>query len=112
VLDIFDLTSDAFNVFPRRYVFTFFLDVAADKSGYKSSEDVNDKRKAATIIPVIHSADCGAMALRTATTKSLQDRAYRSVDLISDVLPFGRLWYGEPDNAIGYRMHIGHHMVL
>ena len=30
------------------------------------------------------------------------------VDLISDVLPFGRLWYGEPNaisNAIGYAMH-------
>jgi hypothetical protein len=30
----------------------------------------------------------------------------RGVDLISDVLPFGRLWYGEPDaanNAIGLR---------
>ena len=29
----------------------------------------------------------------------------RSVDLVSDVLPFGRLWYGEPNaisNAIGY----------
>jgi hypothetical protein len=29
----------------------------------------------------------------------------RGADLISDVLPFGRLWYGEPDaisNAIGY----------
>ena len=26
---------------------------------------------------------------------------HRSVDLISDALPFGRLWYGEP-NAIGY----------
>jgi hypothetical protein len=25
----------------------------------------------------------------------------RGFDLISDVLPFGRLWYGEP-NAIGY----------
>ena len=28
----------------------------------------------------------------------------RGVDLISDALPFGRLWYGEPDavsNAIG-----------
>jgi hypothetical protein len=22
---------------------------------------------------------------------------HRGVDLISDVLPFGRLWYGEPD---------------
>ena len=32
----------------------------------------------------------------------------RGVDLISDVLPFGRLWYGEPNavaNAIGYGMH-------
>jgi hypothetical protein len=30
---------------------------------------------------------------------------HHSVDLISDVLPFGRLWYGEPNavsNAIGY----------
>jgi hypothetical protein len=29
----------------------------------------------------------------------------RGFDLISDVLPFGRLWYGEPDavrNATGY----------
>jgi len=30
---------------------------------------------------------------------------HRGVDLISDVLPFGRLWYAEPNaisNAIGY----------
>ena len=30
---------------------------------------------------------------------------HRGVDLISDALPFGRLWYGEPNaisNAIGY----------
>ena len=30
---------------------------------------------------------------------------HRGVDLISDALPFGRLWYAEPDavsNAIGY----------
>jgi hypothetical protein len=29
----------------------------------------------------------------------------RGVDLISDTLPFGRLWYGEPDavsNVVGY----------
>ena len=30
---------------------------------------------------------------------------HRGVDLISDALPFGRLWYGEPDNAIGYAEH-------
>jgi hypothetical protein len=29
----------------------------------------------------------------------------RGIDLISDVLPFGRLWYDTPDNAIGYAMH-------
>ena len=31
-----------------------------------------------------------------------------AVDLISDVLPFGRLWYGKPNavaNAIGYAQH-------
>ena len=30
------------------------------------------------------------------------------VDLISDALPFGRLWYGDPNavsNAIGYAEH-------
>ena len=26
----------------------------------------------------------------------------RGVDLISDVLPFGRLWYTKPDDAVGY----------
>jgi hypothetical protein len=32
----------------------------------------------------------------------------RSVNLISDALPFGRSWYAEPNavgNAIGYAMH-------
>jgi len=32
-------------------------------------------------------------------------KGHRGVDLISDVLPFGRLWYDTPDNAIGYAMH-------
>jgi hypothetical protein len=41
----------------------------------------------------------------------------RGVDLISDVLPFGRLWYGEPNainNAIGYAQHHSrsHHAVI
>jgi hypothetical protein len=26
-------------------------------------------------------------------------------DLISDVLPFGRLWYDKSDNAVGYAIH-------
>ena len=30
---------------------------------------------------------------------------HRGFDLISDVLPFGRLWYDTPDNTIGYAMH-------
>src|SRR5262249_37646435 len=33
---------------------------------------------------------------------------HRGVDLISDVLPFGSLWYGEPNSvasAIGYAIH-------
>ena len=39
------------------------------------------------------------------------------VDLISDALPFGRLWYGEPNavaNAIGYAEHCSrsHHAVI
>ena len=29
----------------------------------------------------------------------------RGFDLISDVLPFGRLWYDTLDHAIGYAMH-------
>jgi hypothetical protein len=40
---------------------------------------------------------------------------HRGFDLISDVLPFGRLWYGEPDatsNAIGYVSFTAVHMML
>jgi hypothetical protein len=29
----------------------------------------------------------------------------RGVNLISEALPFGRLWYDTPDHAIGYTMH-------
>jgi hypothetical protein len=29
----------------------------------------------------------------------------RSFDLISDVLPFGRLWDTKPDDAVSYAMH-------
>ena len=38
----------------------------------------------------------------------------RGVDLISDVLPFGRLWYDTPDHAISYAMHSNrpHHAVI
>ncbi len=33
----------------------------------------------------------------SARIRSPQRKDHRGVDLISDVLPFGRLWYGEPD---------------
>jgi len=47
--------------------------------------------------------------------RSRKDR--RGVDLISDVLPFGRLWYDGPQavaNAIGYAEHYSrsHHAVI
>ena len=29
----------------------------------------------------------------------------RVTDLVSGVLPLGRLWYDTPDNALGYAMH-------
>ena len=29
----------------------------------------------------------------------------RGLDLVSDVLPFGRLWYTQVTDAIGYAMH-------
>ena len=35
-------------------------------------------------------------------------RDHRGVDVMSEALPFGRLWYGEPNaisNAIGYAEH-------
>jgi len=35
-------------------------------------------------------------------------KGHREVDLISDALPFGRLWYDGPNavtNATGYAMH-------
>jgi hypothetical protein len=46
------------------------------------------------------------MSMHTYEVKPRKD--HRGVDLISDALPFGRLWYGEPNavaNAIGYAMH-------
>ena len=41
-------------------------------------------------------------------------RGHRGFDLISDALPFGRLWYTKPDDAIGYAEHRSrsHHAVI
>jgi hypothetical protein len=33
----------------------------------------------------------------------------RRVDLISDALPFGRLWYGEPDTISYAKFHLRSH---
>ena len=35
----------------------------------------------------------------------LKDEALWPTVVHSDALPFGRLWYDTPDNAIGYAMH-------
>ena len=50
-------------------------------------------------------------------TKCTSAKDRRGVDLISDVLPFGGLWYGEPDaigNAIGFAKFNSrsHHSVI
>jgi len=45
-------------------------------------------------------------SLRVYDSRPRKDK--RGVDLISDLLPFGRLWYGEPNavsNATGYAEH-------
>jgi hypothetical protein len=45
---------------------------------------------------------------RSTFTKFRPRKDKRGVDLISDALPFGRLWYDEPNavaNAIGYAEH-------
>jgi hypothetical protein len=49
---------------------------------------------------------CTVSSMQVYEVRPRKDK--RGVDLISDVLPFGRLWYGEPNavsNAIGYAMH-------
>ena len=38
-------------------------------------------------------------------TKSARAKIIAGVDLVSEVLPFGRLWYDTPDDAIGHGMH-------
>jgi hypothetical protein len=48
----------------------------------------------------------GSLALAFTSTFEVRSRKdHLGVDLISDALPFGRLWYDTPDNAIGYAMH-------
>jgi hypothetical protein len=43
------------------------------------------------------------MSMPTAHVYEVRPRKdHRGVDLISDALPFGSLWYTKPDDAIGY----------
>ena len=42
---------------------------------------------------------------RTAWKHVCPRKHHLGVDLISDVLPFGRLWYTEIPHAIGYAVH-------
>ncbi len=44
-------------------------------------------------------------ARSAAQNGSSASNLYAGIDLISDALPFGRLWYTKPDDAIGYAMH-------
>jgi hypothetical protein len=46
-----------------------------------------------------------AIAFHACLRSPTAQRSSGGVDLISEVLPFGRLWYDTPDNAIGYAMH-------
>ena len=39
---------------------------------------------------------------RCTFTKSARAKIIAAFDLISDALPFGRLWYPKPDDAISY----------
>jgi hypothetical protein len=48
------------------------------------------------------------MSIEAYEVRPRKDR--RTVDLICDALPFGRLWYGEPNaisNAVGYATFFG-----
>ena len=50
----------------------------------------------------------GEIQTRHAHLRSPSPQRKRGVDLISDVLPFGRLWYGDVNavaNAVGYAEH-------
>jgi hypothetical protein len=63
------------------------------------------------VIPIAGTVviECAHVVQPTAGSRHVYEvrprKDHRGVDLISDALPFGRLWYGEPDaisNAIGY----------
>jgi hypothetical protein len=67
-----------------------------------------DEEALGTLFPLVHPE---LHRLAMTVIKSVHEYEVRprkdhpGVDLISDVLPFGRLWYYTPDNAIGYAKH-------
>jgi hypothetical protein len=60
----------------------------------------------AAVCMMCHPRMTKRIAIRPKHVYEVRPRKHkRGVDLISDVLPFGRLWYGEPNaisNRIGY----------
>ena len=66
----------------------------------------NDKRSQLFIR--VHDETLSENSARKSSRDVVSCSSHRGVDLISDTLPFGRLWYGEQNavsNAIGYAMH-------
>ena len=55
--------------------------------------------------PCLPSCACACTQGRYPVYEVRPRKDKRGVDLISDALPFGRLWYDTPDNAIAYAMH-------
>ena len=61
------------------------------------------RRRSGSGIDAFTSSNHAMQATHVYEVRPRKDK--RGVDLISDALPFGRLWYGDPDaisNAIGY----------
>src|SRR6266513_1339227 len=56
-------------------------------------------RRSSPSTPSYYSLESNRCSTPCTFTKSARVRDHRGVDLISDALPFGRLWYAEP-NAI------------
>ena len=75
------------------------LDSAWRRSHARSAHQVSSARQLPRHCFVAAITDNARLRSQTA------HKDHRGVDLISDVLPFGRLWYDTPDNAVGYAMH-------
>ena len=101
-------TFNARRVLPRRvaaYRETFLILLAKIPLRTSAIQVARPSESTANTQPQLHPA-----LLRLSATNEPPMPVYevrprkdkRGVDLISDVLPFGRLWYDTPDHAIGY----------